>query len=92
MFRIRESNQENKAVTIWVDGRLRDQDLDALRQTLEKYLKLNLKVAINLTYLTQAGWGIKRYLRKIHNLVELKGLPEYLKNEILQGKANKGSP
>ncbi|MEW6188331.1 MAG: hypothetical protein AB1585_21645 [Thermodesulfobacteriota bacterium] len=88
MFRIRESDQDHKAITIWVDGRLKDQDLEAFRQTLEKYLKGNLKVTINLTYLTQAGWEIKRYLHQIQTLVELADLPEYLKNEILHGMVN----
>jgi hypothetical protein len=87
MFRILESYLDQETVLIWVEGRLRDRDLGSLREILQKYLDLKIRVQVNLTHLTQIGWEGKQFLKKISDRIVLVDLPDYLKSEILNKKA-----
>jgi len=88
MFRITETYPDEETVTISVDGRLNDRDLDHFQDILGKYIDLKMRIFVNLTHLTQFDWEGKRFLKAIRDRVILVDLPEYLKAEIMNNGEN----
>jgi hypothetical protein len=82
MFRIRESFPDKETVYLWFDGRLSEEDLNTSRKVIDRYLKEEKKIFVNLSNLVHVGWSGKRFLREIKDKVTLEEKPEHLKTEI----------
>jgi hypothetical protein len=79
MFRIRESFPDESTVYLWFDGRLTEENLEASRMVIDKYMSAEKKIFVNLSNLVHVGWSGKRFLTEIKNKVVFKEEPEHLK-------------